>query len=605
MNMFRFICLGVLVLAGLTVQAQQKDHELAKHYYLQGEYEKSARLFKKLSDQANGYNDYYYNQYVESLMALEDYDRAMDDIQSTLKRRPELVALYVTLGNLLERQGRAEEADIQYRLAIEKLGPDRRMISVLGNNFMTLTKYDLALEAFEKGESLLDNSGLFAYNIAEIYRRKNEAEPMIYYYLRSPLATIERISSVQNYFDRYLEQEHYDILRRELYALVQEDSENLFYPEMIEWVFIKKKDYAKALRQARALDRRLEENGARIYSLAQIASNDKDYDTAIKAYQYILDDKDPASGYFVEAKRQLLNTKRKKITLAGAYTPEDLTDLKQEYISFLDDMGRGKNTAFIMLEFAQLQGIYLDDLGGAVETLTNLIEMPGANNYVRANAKLDLGDYYLMQGEVWESTLLYSQVDKDFKEDFLGEKARFKNAKLSYYNGDFEWAQEQFDILKSATTKLISNDAIDLSVFIMDNANLDTTYLPLQMYAEAELLLFQNKVDEAYTKFDEVISTFPEHTLEDDIYFAKAEHLNKQKKYDEAVVLYERIIESFPEDIRADNALFALAQIKEQQHGDTEGAKELYEKIFIDYSDSTYAIEARKRYRVLRGDAVQ
>jgi len=592
-------------MSALLAQAQQKDHELAKHYYQQGEYEKSAQLFKKLSDKANGYNDYYYNQYVESLMALEEYDTAIADIQSTLKKRPDLVSLYVTYGNLLERQGKSDEAEIQFRSAITKLGPDRRMINVLGSNFMQLTKYDLALEAFEKGETLLNNSGLFAYNIAEIYRRKNEAEPMIYYYLRSPLATIERISSVQNYFDRYLVHEHYDILRRELYELVQEDSENLFYPEMIEWVFIKKKDYDKALRQARALDRRLEENGARIYSLAQIASNDKDFDTAIKAYQYILDEKPSSSGYYVEAKRQLLNTKRKKIILAGSYTQEDLAVLKQEYMSFLDEMGRGKSTAFIMLELAQLQGLYLNDLGGAVETLNTLIDMPGANNYVRANAKLDLGDYYLMQGEIWESTLLYSQVDKDFKEDYLGEKARFKNAKLSYYNGDFEWAQEQFDILKSSTTKLISNDAIDLSVFIMDNANLDTTYLPLQMYAEAELLLFQNKEVEAYSKFDEIIRQFPEHSLEDDVYYAKAQHLLQQKKYEEASNFYQRIIDNFPEDIRADNALFALAEIQEQQVGDEASAQQLYEKIFLEYSDSTFAIEARKRYRILRGDAVQ
>jgi len=279
--------------------------------------------------------------------------------------------------------------------------------------------------------------------------------------------------------------------------------------------------------------------------------------------------------------------------------------LKQEYLSFLDEMGRGKSTAFIMLELAQLQGLYLNDLSGAVETLNTLIDMPGANSYVRANAKLDLGDYYLMQGEVWESTLLYSQVDKDFKEDFLGEKARFKNAKLSYYNGDFEWAQEQFDILKSATTKLISNDAIDLSVFIMDNANLDTTYLPLQMYAEAELLLFQNKEREAYGKFDQIISQFPDHSLEDDVYFAKAEHLLQQKKYDEATFFYQKIIDNFPEDIRADNALFALAQIQEQQVGDEASAQQLYEKIFLEYSDSTFAIEARKRFRILRGDAVQ
>jgi len=602
---------SLLVLLSLVLSvsisfAQQQDLKLAQHYYKQGEYEKSAEIFKKLSDKANGYNEYYYNQYIESLMALEEYDQAINDIRQILKRQPNIVPLYVTYGNLLERQAKGDEADVQYRVAIDRLGPDRRQINSLGNSFMRLTKYDLALEAFEKGESLLDNAGLFAYHIAEIYRRKNNTERMVHFFLQSNRASIEQISSVQNYFDKYLTQpEHLEILRKKLYEKVQEDAENIFYPEMIEWVFIKNKDYDKALRQSRALDRRLNENGARIYSLAQIASNDGDYDTAIKAYNYILTDKDQGSGYYIDSKRALLNTKRKKIVYGGAYTKEDLSDLKMEYTAFLDEMGRGKNTAFIMLELAQLEGLYINDLEAAIATLNYLIEMPGANNYVRANAKLDLGDYYLMKGEIWEATLLYSQVDKEFKEDYLGEKARFKNAKLSYYIGDFQWAQEQFDILKSATTKLISNDAIDLSVFIMDNANLDTTYAPLAFYAEGELLLFQNKVDQAFSKFDSIGIMFPDHTLQDDVLFTKGQNYESRKMYDEAAALYQRIIAEYPEDIRSDNAIYALAVINEEQYANIEEAKRLYEKIFIEYSDSTFSIDARKRYRILRGDNVQ
>lgn len=601
-----FACLFFLSGLSFVGICQQQDLKLAQFYYRDGEYEKAAELFKKLSVKSNGYNEYYYSQYIESLLALEAYDEAMADVNKVIKTKPNEISLYVTKGNLLERQGRSEEADAQFRKAITNLTPSRGLINNLGNSFTRLTKYDLALEVFEKGEELLDNSGVFSYNLAELYRRKNEQEKMVHYYLQSPLATIERIASVQNYFDRHLdEKEDYEMLRKKLYEKVQQDPDNIFYPEMIEWVFIKNNEYSKALRQARALDRRLQENGARIYSLAQIAANAKDYDTAIKAYNYILNDKGQSSSYYIESKRALLNTKRKKLLFSDTYTKEDLGLLKSEYDLFLDEMGRGKNTAFIMLELAQLQGLYLNDLNGAINTLNSLITMPGANNYVRANAKIDLGDYYLMQDEVWEATLLYSQVDKEFKEDYLGERARFKNAKLSYFIGDFQWAQEQFDILKSATTKLISNDAIDLSVFIMDNANLDTTYAPMALYADAELLLFQNKITEAFSKLDSINVLFPEHSLEDDVYFAKAKNYEERKMYDEAATLYKKIVEKFPEDIRADNALFALAQMSENHYNRPEEAKGYYERIFLEYSDSTFSIEARKRFRILRGDSIQ
>ena len=349
----------------------------------------------------------------------------------------------------------------------------------------------------------------------------------------------------------------------------------------------------------------MNENGSRVYSIAQIAGNARDYDTAIDGYQYIVDSKDETSSFFIEAKKELLKNKRKKLTQSQNFVHSDLADLKKEYNSFLEDMGRDKRTALIILEFAELNALYLNDLDTAVVLLRDLLEFPGLNNYIRANAKLALADYFLMNGEVWESTLLYSQVDKEFREDHLGELARFKNAKLSYYIGDFEWAQEQFDILKSATTRLISNDAIDLSVFIMDNANLDTTYAPLQLFAEAELLFFQNRTEEAFEKLDSINNRFPGHTLADDVYFVKAESFSNQKNYLEAAEYYKKIISEHADEIRADNAIYALAQLYQHILGRPDEAKELYEKLFVDYSDSTFAIDARKNFRTLRGDNIQ
>lgn len=595
----------ILVIAWSAVSLMgQQDAKLASHYYKAGEYEKSAALYKKLAEQ-KGFNEYYFNQYIESLLALEDYETAETSLQKSIKQYPRNIELHVAYGNLRERQGRTDEADEQFRLAISKLTPENRnAISRLGNSFSRLTKYDLALETFLKGEELSNNNGLYAYNIAELYRRKNKKPEMIKYFLASSAATPERISSVQNYFTKYLiSEEDYEALRAELYAKVQNEPENLFYPEMIQWVFVHNKQYTKALRQARALDKRLDENGQRIYNLARIAKNDKDYDTAIKAYQYIIDTKENINSYYLDAKKQLLDTKRKKI-ISGTYTTEDLNSLKAEYIDYLDTYGRNSQSSLVSLKLAELEARYINDLDAGVKILNEVIKYPGINNYVKANAKLDLADYYLMSGEVWESTLLYSQVDKEFREDHLGEKARFKNAKLSYYIGDFEWAQEQFDILKSATTRLISNDAIDLSVFIMDNANLDTTYAPLALFSEAELLLFQNRVDEAFNKLDSIGLVYNDHTLIDDVYYAKAVQYTVMGDIDNAVDYYQRIIEEYPEEIRADNAIFNLAVLYDEVLDNDEKAKELYQTLFIDYPDSTFSIEARKRFRILRGDNI-
>ena len=207
-----------------------------------------------------------------------------------------------------------------------------------------------------------------------------------------------------------------------------------------------------------------------------------------------------------------------------------------------------------------------------------------------------------MNGDRREASLLFSQGDKDFKEGQIGEYARERNARLSYYAGDFEWSQEQFKILKGATSKLISNDAIDMSVFILDNLGMDTTEVTLQMFAQAELLTFQNKYTEAIQKLDSIKILFPEHSLDDDVLYTKAQIYRKQRKTAEMIEMYQKIIEKYPEEIRADNAIFELAELYETKLNEPEKAKVLYEKLFVDYSSSTFAVEARKRFRILRGD---
>jgi tetratricopeptide (TPR) repeat protein len=406
-------------------------------------------------------------------------------------------------------------------------------------------------------------------------------------------------------FERFLSLDEIALLQTKLYEVIQKEPNQVLYYELLEWSMLFQKQYKKALRQARSLDRQLNENGARVFNIANIAYSDKDFDTAIEGFQYITDNMAVNSSYYLDAKRSLLNAKREKVVGGYNYKKEDLLSLKEEYLKFLNEYGRNSQTALLMTEYADFEALYLNNLAEAKVILHEVISFGGVQPQDIANAKLKLGDYYLIEEDRWEATLLYSQVDKAFKEGVLGEQARYKNARLSYFTGDFEWAQKQFDILKSATSRLISNDAIDLSVFIMDNLNLDTTAVPLEIFAKAELLVFQNQLDEAISTLDSVSIKYPEHSLVDDILYTKAQILKKKQKPIEAAKLYEEIIAKYPEEIRCDNAMYDLAWMNETVFNNLEKAKELYFKIFTEYASSTFAVDARKRYRLLRGDSVQ
>ena len=231
--------------------------------------------------------------------------------------------------------------------------------------------------------------------------------------------------------------------------------------------------------------------------------------------------------------------------------------------------------------------------------------MPGLEREDRNTAKLMLGDVLVFQDDVWTASLLFSQVDLDHKEGLLGQQAKYRNARVSYFTGDFNWAQAQLDILKASTSKLISNDAIDLSLLITDNFNMDTLTAPMEMFARADLLRYRNQLDQALATLDTLVASYPMHTLEDEALLIRAEIALQRGQFDTAIGHYEEIMELHFMDILADDALFGLADLHENQMGAPDVAQGLYERLLNEFPGSLYAVEARKRFRRLRGDILE
>lgn len=589
--------LGVLLVATVTMVGQTSKDRLASEYYTSGEYEKAAILYKKLWDENNRRNNYY-DRYITCLIQSAQYDVARKEVTQRLKNEPQNVALYVKQAAIYTAEGFPERADDLYKKALEEMPADARSIYALGGAFQQQRNYKLALQTYEKGATMIGDTLRFAGQLRSLAQAENDKPRVIHYSLVSLKQKGRQASGVKNQLQRFLKIEDHEAFQAQLYQFIQKYPEITTYPEMLEWSFIQQRDFTSALRQARALDRSMNENGNRVYSLASIASNHGDYDTAIKALEYIINKKSKSSPYYLAASSDLLRVKRSKV-MAGEATPGMLDTIEASYYEFFDNYGLTPDVAYVLLDLARFQNTYQKDEAKAIKSLQELIAMRGVNKRVLANAKMDLGDLYLLQGERWEATLLYAQVDKDFPEDELGEDARYRNALLSYYVGDFEWAQEQFDILKASTTKLIANDAIDRSVFIMDNLGLDTTAHPLMVYADSELKIFQRRYEEAFDQLTVLSNLYDGHGLIDDILYLEANAYVELKEYETAADLYARVASEFPEDIRADNSIYALARLYEKEFDDLNRAANLYEKLFIDYKDSTFAVDARKRYREL------
>lgn len=595
----------ILTTFAFIAKAQDIDPNLALQYFNDGEFEKASSLYEKLWEK-QPWTDMYFEKLIDCYSAMEQFEKAENIIKKEVKKKPKDLHLLVSLGAIYEKQGDMSKAKENYEKAVEKLPAELFYISKLAQTFSNAGKFEYAIKTYEKGGEILKSKAQFAFYLGDLYRNKgDQPAKMIENYLLSLESNPGYLGTLQYYFQRYLSEEDHKELQSQLYTLLQEQPDNVSYSELLVWTFTNRKDYKNALRQAKALDRKLGNKGDKVYTIAQTAEQDKDYETAIAGYDYIVTDiPKEGNSYFYEAKRRSLHCRNRKVIEKQDYTQEELTLLEGEYEKFLNENGKSKQTAEIISQLADLEAFYLKNLPKAISLLSEMIALPGVPPSVLAKGKLSLGDFYLMSGDRWEATLLYSQVDKQYKDDILGHEARFRNAKLSYFVGDFEWAQSQFDVLKASTSKLIANDALDLSVFLMDNTGLDTTTTAMEMYAQAELLSFQNRFDEAFIKLDSINILFPDHSLADDILWTKGQIYLKQREWKKAEAAFEKIVADFKEEIRADNALFALAELNDKYLNNKEKAKQLYERVFMEFSSSVFAVDARKEFRRLRGDAV-
>ena len=297
-----------------------------------------------------------------------------------------------------------------------------------------------------------------------------------------------------------------------------------------------------------------------------------------------------------------INVEYLAITQKPQPTQEELLVLEQKLTIANGKYQQSFLNAQILKNLVSLKAFYLNKSEEAIVLLQNFVDQSGMEPLAKADYKILLGDIYMLKGEIWEASLLYSQVEKDFKYEAIGQEAKFRNAKLSFYAGDFAWAKTQVDVLKGATTKLIDNDALNLSLIITDAIGVDTNDLPLKLFASAELMIVQHKYKEAIVRMDSINLLFNTNTLGDDINYSKAQIYYKQGKFAEAEAMYKNITEYYPTELYGDDAQFKLAELYDKNIKDKEKAKQAYQDVLTNYPGSVFTVEARKRYRELRGD---
>lgn len=593
-----FLCMPVWVLG--QTQDLQNMAVLASQYYQGKEYGKAAELYGQLyeSTQSEG----YFNIYLDCLLAIQDYDTAEKSIRKGLKSRSADAFWYIQWGFLKKAQGQAAESVKLYDKAIESLGNNPLELQNLSNQFINRREFGYAEKVYLKARN--GNPGVYNYELGRIYYYLRNYDLMLKEYLEWAKQKETNLDMVKSNLQSVLSVDNDGEISNQMKAYVlkriQEEPSQLLYTRLLIWLFIQDKNFTAATRQAISLDKRTGQEAGNIFALASVSASNKNYDEAVKAYDYLIA-KGKNTEYYPLAMQQRMEMYYERFVDTGSLNQAQAKELKEQFRQTFETIGLTAETAALQTAYAHMLAFYLDEPAEAIEVLNKGLSLPGMNPLKSLMMKTELSDVYVYSGDLWEAVITYSQVIESARNNPAGDEVKFKKARLGYLMGNFKWAKAQLDVLKASTSKLIANDAMDLALFIGENMQSDSVGLPLQMFARADLHLFRNHHQQALSVLDSVSKLYPDNALNDDVNYRKAEILQKEANYEQAAELLALIVKDHSWEMLADDALFELAGLYEKKLNRKAEAMELYKKILTDYPGSVFVVDARTAYRSLQG----
>ena len=608
------IILTIVSASSFFSQVTTIDFQLAKKYYLDSDYEKAALYYEKIFKDPEQRLKIYEN-YKSTLIELNKFKEAEKLSKALIKENPNKLKFLVDLGIIYGLVDRIDKKNQVFDKAIEQINEETLYDNAfdLGLAFEKIGNLKKALEVYLNFESKnLQNPFAFHSKIALIYNKTNQPSKMINTFFEMLDFNNKFLQNVQNGlvnsidFQNNLKEK--EILRQSIIEKIQANPKKIVYIELLAWFYMLNNDYENAYTQIKALDKKLNKNGSKLLELGNTALNNQDFKVAVKCFDEVILISNSLE-YKFEAKNKKLFALKSKILYGSQIIPEELEELKANYLLILSQLNNSKNVYNnslrkynLLLDLSEIEAFYLGDISSAKQHLNNAIQIPRLKEKQKGNAKLKLANILVLEDKIWEASLMYLQIEKQFKDDQLGHLAKFKNAQVYYFSGEYDWCQAQLKVLKASTSKLIANDALELSVLISDNYNMDTSEVAMKLFSYADMLSYQQQFSKANILYDSVLNNFKNHSLNDEIIFRKAKIDLKKHNYLKAVEYFKLLVDNYPNSILLDNSLFLIASIYEEKIKDFEQAKKYYKTILFDHKGSLYAAESRKRFRKLAGN---
>jgi tetratricopeptide (TPR) repeat protein len=586
-------------------ETPRPNEQLAQNYFDRGDFDKAIVIYNDLvKGQPNNYQ--YFQKQIACYQQLKQYDKAEIIIKTRIDRTKQ-PNLYIELGYNYQLQKDVVTADKNYQLANEKIKENPNYVYNVARDFEQKNLVKEAIQAYNLGMEGNPNAN-FDYQIALLQGQLGKMELMIDRLIDYAFKNPNNLILVQNQLTRFISEDGQgtfsENLRKALLIRTQK-TQDIFWNQFMSWYFVQQKDYGKAFIQEKAIYKRNPENFSNILSLARLAIEEKEIDTARNILDFILLNTQDQE-LLIEANYQLTSLDIEKAS------SKEYAVIEEKLKALLIQFGVSSNSLNLQLLKAHFDAFYLNEFQVAKSILNAALDLP-INNYQKADVKMELADVLLLDQKFNQAIIYYAQIEDDLKNNQMAYEASFKMAKASYFKGDFDWAQKQFKVLKSSTSQLIANDSMEMFLLITDNTAEDSTQVALKKFSKADFLAYQNKNQEALQQFKLVLEQHKGQTIEDITLLRLGKMHEKLNDFSQALNYYQLIIDKHSEGIYIDEALFFSAEIYRKQSQDfsssaeaevaKQKAKAYYEKIIFKHEDSIYFIESRNSFRKLRGDA--
>lgn len=578
--------------------AKAQSEQLARNYADQGQYEKSIIAYQKALKKQNG-NGTLVSGLVKSYQQLEQYAEVEKFLKEQLTATRDKGYLYVELGYNETLRDQDSLATVYFDAAIAGIREGTMNAYRIARSFQSKSLLEQAVTAYE--EVMVSNPNAnYGIQLALLYGELGQVEKMFESYLDLINKNGGNIGVAQRNFGQYITDdplnEHNIVFRKTLLKRLQKE-QNILYNELLSWLFIQQKQYNKAFVQEKAIYRRTDGSYEGLTNLADVAIEEKATEEAVEVLNFLKENV-VNEDVKLDAEKKLL-----RIDVEKAVTEIEKSEIKKRYEAILELYGTGDFTVPIQIDYTHFIAFYMNNPDEAAAYLKQVIERP-RDRFDEARLKMELADILVFDEKFNQALIYYSQIQSKIRNNVISQEARFKVAKTSYYKGDFEWAENQLKVLKAGATQLIANDALELLLVIRDNSMEDSLQVALKKFARADLLAFQNKKEAAIQLYDEILVEHKGEKIEDEALLAQAKLLEEKNSFVKAEKNYATIIEYYSDGILADDAYYLLGRLYEGPLNDPTKAKDQYERIIFDLADSIYYVEAQKRFRSLRGDAI-